>query len=717
MNKKKRIPLALAALTLAVSGHAYSLGLGDVTLHSALNQPLSADIELLQVGNLSTDELIARLASEASFQQAGVERFLFLNDLRFTPVIRGGRGYIRVTSTQPVREPYLNFLLEVERPNGRLMREYTLLFDPPEYAPVATRSVASEPYRIASPQPVRERPAAFHPAVQGEPAVAGEGRYLTVRNDTLWRIASRLGASGAQHKQLMADIYQLNPQAFIGGDAHRLRVGQTLVLPAGRQAPSAPPQAVPAVAPTVAARPAEVAAAPAVPAADAQVKAELAGISAERTELNERLDSMAQQLDALQKALEARDQQIQTLQAEVQRRQADAAAAAKAQAAAPAVTPSAAPVEAAAKPAVAEAAAEPPIGWRWLTVGGLLALLGGLLLARHRRQGEPDGAPLAQQVREPEPVREEPVQTRLQLQLPVVETLPAVAPVRAPAAAPVADATVIRLPTASADGLEGANIYIAYGRFGHARDMLSESIAQSPQRLDMRIKLMTVLAELGDVSGFHEQESEYLELGGDRREVEQIVARYPVLQKAATEVKAPAAVEKPRVEKVEEAETAPEPLTDWDDLELDEPAVASQGRPPEKVTEELDDVSWDLDWDSLDLDNPLENPLCRKSPARLAEPEDFTSNLFELPEVTEFDPGSEQAGVFRRQDELVESDLLGDLEEVPSQHDELLVELDRARRCIDEGNLDEAYGILKRIIENGDSEESAEARELLAKIA
>ncbi|MCY1188325.1 hypothetical protein D9M73_294170 [compost metagenome] len=85
--------------------------------------------------------------------------------------------------------------------------------------------------------------------------------------------------------------------------------------------------------------------------------------------------------------------------------------------------------------------------------------------------------------------------------------------------------------------------------------------------------------------------------------------------------------------------------------------------------------------------------------------------------MTEFDPGSEQAGVFRRQDELVESDLLGDLEEVPSQHDELLAELDRARRCIDEGNLDEAYVILKRIIENGDSEESAEARELLAKIA
>ncbi|WP_369959555.1 FimV family protein [Pseudomonas benzenivorans] len=140
------------------------MGLGEITLHSALNQPLEADIELLEIADLSADDLKVRLAPTEVFSRSGVERFYFLNDLRFTPLLRDGSGIIRVRSNQPVREPYLNFIVEVARPNGRLLREYTLLLDPP----------GSSAYRTLTSAPAaslgggrRWRPLRLRPAQQG----------------------------------------------------------------------------------------------------------------------------------------------------------------------------------------------------------------------------------------------------------------------------------------------------------------------------------------------------------------------------------------------------------------------------------------------------------------------------------------------------------------------------------------------------------------------
>ncbi|MFW8314691.1 FimV family protein, partial [Klebsiella pneumoniae] len=82
-----------------------------------------AEIELLQVRDLENNEIIPRLASAEDFNKAGVDRQYFLTDLRFTPVVKpDGKSVIRVTSNKPVREPYLNFLVEVIWPNGRLLR-------------------------------------------------------------------------------------------------------------------------------------------------------------------------------------------------------------------------------------------------------------------------------------------------------------------------------------------------------------------------------------------------------------------------------------------------------------------------------------------------------------------------------------------------------------------------------------------------------------------
>ena len=113
MARVRQLMLGLASGSALYSGMAPALGLGDITLHSALNQPFEAEIELLEVGDLGAQDLRVGLAPAEVFSRSGVERLYFLNDLRFTPLLRGSRSVIRVVSSRPVREPYLNFIVEV----------------------------------------------------------------------------------------------------------------------------------------------------------------------------------------------------------------------------------------------------------------------------------------------------------------------------------------------------------------------------------------------------------------------------------------------------------------------------------------------------------------------------------------------------------------------------------------------------------------------------
>src|SRR3990167_9397223 len=241
MSRVRQLLFGLASSSAFYSGVVPALGLGEITLHSALNQPLEAEIELLEVADLSSSDLLVRLASVDAFSRSGVDRLFFLNDLRFTPLLRGGNSVIRVVSSQPVREPYLNFIVEVARPNGALLREYTLLLDPPGSS--AYRTVAAVPeVRAASTPPVVSPASATASAPRVIPVAEAGGRYQVVSGDSLWKIAADLRAAGSQASQpaLMRDIHALNPQAFSGGDINRLRAGADLLLPDAAQALGAP---------------------------------------------------------------------------------------------------------------------------------------------------------------------------------------------------------------------------------------------------------------------------------------------------------------------------------------------------------------------------------------------------------------------------------------------------------------------------------------------
>lgn len=245
----------LASALLTAASATWALGLGDIALDSALNEKLDAEIELFDAEGLQPTEVIVSLASADDFARVGVERFFFLTDLRFE-VAYGpdGVSHVEVSSTQPVTEPYLNFLVEVLWPSGRLLKEYTLLLDPPTFSPAPAPSVAAPSQsrqQDAGAGRVQREPRSSADAgtrVQLAPGRASEpsplddgvvdGEYrMTDRNDTLWGIAARTRPSAAVSvQQNMLAIQRLNPNAFLNDNINLLKAGYTLRLPTEQQA-------------------------------------------------------------------------------------------------------------------------------------------------------------------------------------------------------------------------------------------------------------------------------------------------------------------------------------------------------------------------------------------------------------------------------------------------------------------------------------------------
>ena len=258
---RPRARWSIAPLLAAPTG-AWALGLGQIELQSALNQPFRAEIEL----SATADELQGlriALAGPAMFEQRGLDRPAFLSSLEFRVVAgRNGRSVVQITSRESIAEPFVTLLVEAAWPRGRHVREYTVLLDPPILLPTPATPPAVQPAetrtsggntsggaitRPAAPavEPAPRAPApAPTPAVREPaaevssaapapraPAPASGGTYGPVqRAETLWAIAERLRPQGISTNQMMIAIYQANPQAF-GGNINILRAGATLRLP------------------------------------------------------------------------------------------------------------------------------------------------------------------------------------------------------------------------------------------------------------------------------------------------------------------------------------------------------------------------------------------------------------------------------------------------------------------------------------------------------
>lgn len=243
MHFSHRPPLlafALKSLTAAVasavllSSAANAAGLGRLTVLSALGQPLRAEIELTTSAGEDPSTMAVKLASPEAFRSANIEFNPSLLSLRFAVENRGGRQIIRVNSSQPLNEPFVDMLLELTWNNGRLVREYTFLLDPPELRATQPAQVAAAPQgqgaQQARPAARAERPA---PAPAAAPASADAASdYRVRRGDTLSGIATRLKPADVSLDMMLVALYRANPDAFIGNNMNRLKSGQILSVPA-----------------------------------------------------------------------------------------------------------------------------------------------------------------------------------------------------------------------------------------------------------------------------------------------------------------------------------------------------------------------------------------------------------------------------------------------------------------------------------------------------
>ncbi len=229
MVQVRKLVLAIAAASALSSGMAHALGLGELTLKSTLNQPLVAEIELLDVKDLTAAEVVPSPASPEDFAKAGVDRQAFLNDLTFTPVLNAnGKSVLRVTSSQPLSEPMVKFLVQVMWPNGRLLRDYSVLLDPSKFSPQTADAAA--------------QPAPSQTITAPTTGATHRNQYTTTPRDTLWEIAAK-ARNGGSVQQTMLAIQALNPNAFIDGNINRLKTGQVLRLPDPVQSTALPQSA------------------------------------------------------------------------------------------------------------------------------------------------------------------------------------------------------------------------------------------------------------------------------------------------------------------------------------------------------------------------------------------------------------------------------------------------------------------------------------------
>ena len=215
---------------------SFGLGVGEIEVSSKLNEPLDASIELIYSDSTEPESTVARLASQTDFDRIGLDRTLVPVNLQFD-VVRNDQGnfVIEVSSSEPVVEPFLDILIEVEWENGRLLREYVILLDPPVTAPTRTT-----PAVTPAPEPVEE-PVTVIPDEEPEPEPvsrpapsygAGQTYGPVSYGDTLWEIARDWRPDESiSVNQMMVMLLQMNPDAFFQDNVNALREGAILRLP------------------------------------------------------------------------------------------------------------------------------------------------------------------------------------------------------------------------------------------------------------------------------------------------------------------------------------------------------------------------------------------------------------------------------------------------------------------------------------------------------
>ena len=795
----RRTAAVIFTLGCLQAGAVSALGLGELKLDSFLNEPFKASVDLLNMEGLSQHQIRIRLATSDDFDRMGIDRAYFLTSLTFEVSIdSAGQGQVVMRSEGPVLEPYLDFIIEARWPSGRLLREYTVLVDPPVFGSIEAVAISVPASEVAegggSPESKKPQATVASSATQVKVAKSnlapGEmpqrefgsdaasepeagNRYLIRRDDTLWQIARNGKPADTSIHQTMLDIQRLNPDAFIGGNINRMKAGYVIYLPeSGDISSSDTASALEQVrqqnqdwrdgASTAPGRPSgpslristSVAESAEVSdssddgsgsgsASDMANLEDLERSERDRAEVEGRLGAMSEQLDTLERIVSLKDDQIAALQSALAKAEAgaggdvgeglmtEAGVVSPLDEEGPISEGTSADLEAASESdieeshstevsEVAEADAPPqakkPVqraaqeegGFMGsiLYIVGLLAALGiaVFVFIRRRRSNEEDEVPatdvfadiqLDEQALEVEPEPESQVSPVAQ------ETVEEV--VEDAAEETVEDA-VEKAPgfsdsgaygqrkndeyaddSETGDALAEADIYIAYGRFPQALDLLKAAIVSEPGNAAYKLKVMEVCAELGDQTEVMGQYAEVkaLDDAASLAAADDIVQ---AMERASGELQAPEDVAQSApvgsLDLSSELELADLPDTDM--------GVLGRGDLPDLDLGDLGDTpSLERDFGSLEIEGfegDLDDELDLSADFDAAEP------------VTGGIAGDEEDLVF-----AVDSDAMS-------------TKLDLARAYLDMGDQDGARQIFEEVVAEGSDEQKEEAQALLERL-
>jgi pilus assembly protein FimV len=263
--------LALAAALLVAGGAAQALGLGKLNVQSALGETMRAEIDITSLTSEEAATLKVRVAPPESYRATGVDYNPVLTSAQVQVVRRDGRTLLRVSSDRAVQEPFVDVILELTWSSGRLVREYTLLFDPPSLpkpapivtappaiaaapapatpasseavpapAPAVTTALPRNGSAASAPAPIAvARPPAPAPAPVRSPVTAAS-EYRVRAGDSLSKVAARTQVSGISLDQMLVGLFRNNPDAFIDGNMNLLKSGAVLQVPSSDALASVP---------------------------------------------------------------------------------------------------------------------------------------------------------------------------------------------------------------------------------------------------------------------------------------------------------------------------------------------------------------------------------------------------------------------------------------------------------------------------------------------
>lgn len=611
----RNLTKTLAVVSLLIPASAYPLGIGEIKLHSALNQNLDAEISLVLSPDEKLSDVKVTLAPPDKFDETGVSWTYFLSKIKFEPVLVNGSAVIKISSNEVLKEPFLDFLLEVSWPKGSLYREFTVLVDPPDLyqqPAIPVISHGSDDYGSNNDYIPEQRTRRGARAAAESASIGAHGYGPTNRNDTLWKIAERVSKDpDISLEQMIVALYEENPHAFYKANVNALAAGKTLRIPTrdgilklsrkqavsefnrqlqewkshqvnevrteARQGSSADNQltliapaqeSIPEKAVVTSDHGQRVAAGSAAPSVIAETESGQASAqqgtnpktvgssaSADNT-IQEKIAALEKQLAVMQELVALKDQQLAALQNQSQIKaptQLPAeqmvpgeAAVSKPEIAAPSEAPATKPEAtapgnvAATKPGQPESelqskrALQKPVGkpvarpvdntkvetnetfdWYYLGVGGagagLLVVLGWLWWRQRQLEdteelSSPFVSPGFIKPTTPAGAFSESVDDSYGMDLAVGENIFA-------SDFAAGDFDVIDMDQGEIDPISEADVYLAYGRYQQAEDLMRDAIADQPERDECKLKLLEIFYANGNKRAFENYAGELIDAG------------------------------------------------------------------------------------------------------------------------------------------------------------------------------------------------------------